>query len=101
MAPPGRCASSSTATATAPARGYDLEIEISKLVHRKLCVHYDRNWTVSVQPSAVQLLPLPLNGSAPHGDEPTTPSNGSRPYRSSLNGLGRYLRNSLEIFIDT
>lgn len=39
-----------------PGRGYDLEIEISKLVHEKLCVHYDRRWTVAVQPSAVQLL---------------------------------------------
>ncbi len=40
-----------------PARGYDLEIEVSRLVHEKLCVHYDRAWTVSIQPSAVQLLP--------------------------------------------
>jgi len=40
-----------------PARGYDLEIEVSRLVHEKLCVHYDRAWTVSVQPSAIQLLP--------------------------------------------
>jgi molybdate transport system ATP-binding protein len=39
------------------ARGYDLEIEVSRLVHEKLCVYYDRQWTVSVQPSAVQLLP--------------------------------------------
>ena len=39
-----------------PARGYDLEIELSRLVHEKLCVHYDRQWTVTVQPSAVQLL---------------------------------------------
>ena len=36
-----------------PARGYDLEIELSRLVHEKLCVHYDRQWTVTVQPSAV------------------------------------------------
>ena len=42
-----------------PARGYDLEIELSRLVHEKLCVHYDRQWTVTVQPSAVQLLGLP------------------------------------------
>jgi len=42
-----------------PERGYDLEIEISRLVHEKLCVHYDRNWTVTVQPSAVQVLGLP------------------------------------------
>ncbi len=40
-----------------PARGYDLEIEVSRLVHEKLCLHYDRRWTVAVQPSAVQLLP--------------------------------------------
>lgn len=39
------------------ARGYDLEIEVTRLVHEKLCVHYDRAWTVSVQPSAIQLLP--------------------------------------------
>jgi ABC-type sulfate/molybdate transport systems ATPase subunit len=40
-----------------PARGYDLEIAVPKLVHEKLCLHYDRQWTVSVQPSAVELLP--------------------------------------------
>ncbi len=45
-----------------PPRGYDLEIEVSKLVYQKLCVDYDREWTVAVQPSAVQLLP----GSAAH-----------------------------------
>ncbi|MBK8002865.1 MAG: ABC transporter ATP-binding protein [Gemmatimonadetes bacterium] len=43
-------------TGEPPARGYDLEIELSRLVHEKLCVHYDRQWTVTVQPSAVQLL---------------------------------------------
>jgi ABC-type Fe3+/spermidine/putrescine transport system ATPase subunit len=42
---------------SAPARGFDLEIEVSKLVHEKLCLHYDREWTVSIQPSAVELLP--------------------------------------------
>jgi molybdate transport system ATP-binding protein len=42
-----------------PARGYDLEIAVPKLVHEKLCLHYDRQWTVSVQPSAVELLPTP------------------------------------------
>lgn len=42
-----------------PARGYDLEIAVPKLVHEKLCLHYDRHWTVSVQPSAVELLPTP------------------------------------------
>lgn len=36
--------------------GYDLELEVSRLIHEKLCVHYDRSWMVSVQPSAVQLL---------------------------------------------
>jgi molybdate transport system ATP-binding protein len=36
--------------------GYDLEVEVSRLIHEKLCVHYDRSWMVSVQPSAVQLL---------------------------------------------
>ncbi len=40
-----------------PARGYDLEIMVPALVHEKLCLHYDRQWTVSVQPSAVELLP--------------------------------------------
>jgi len=40
-----------------PARGYDLEIEVSKLVYQKLCVDFDRDWTVAIQPSAVQLLP--------------------------------------------
>jgi len=40
-----------------PAQGFDLEVEVSRLVHEKLCVHYDRQWMVSVQPSAVQLLP--------------------------------------------
>jgi ABC-type sulfate/molybdate transport systems ATPase subunit len=39
-----------------PPRGYDLEIEISRLVHEKLHLDYDRQWTVAVQPSAVQLL---------------------------------------------
>lgn len=48
-----------------PARGYDLEIEVSRLVHEKLCVHYDRTWTVSVQPSAIQLLPLGGAGGGP------------------------------------
>lgn len=42
---------------TPPARGYDLEIAVPKLVHEKLCLHYDRQWTVSVQPSAIELLP--------------------------------------------
>jgi ABC-type Fe3+/spermidine/putrescine transport system ATPase subunit len=41
---------------TPPARGYDLEIEISRLAHEKLHLDYDRQWTVAVQPSAVQLL---------------------------------------------
>ena len=40
-----------------PACGFDLEIEVSKLVHEKLCLHYDRAWTISIQPSAVELLP--------------------------------------------
>ncbi len=48
-----------------PPRGYDLEIEVSKLVYQKLCVDYDREWTVAVQPSAVQLLPGTLRG---HGE---------------------------------
>jgi ABC-type sulfate/molybdate transport systems ATPase subunit len=86
---------------SAPARGYDLEIEISKLVHRKLCVHYDRNWTVSVQPSAVQLLPTPLTGPTLNGDVDADPTPASRSYRPSLNGFGRYLRNSIESFIET
>jgi molybdate transport system ATP-binding protein len=42
---------------TPPPRGYDLEIAVPKLVHEKLCLHYDRQWTVSVQPSAVEILP--------------------------------------------
>jgi molybdate transport system ATP-binding protein len=40
-----------------PARGYDLEIEVSRLVHEKLCVHYDRRWEVTIQPGAIQLFP--------------------------------------------
>jgi len=39
-----------------PPRGYDLEIEISRLAHEKLHLDYDRQWTVAGQPSAVQLL---------------------------------------------
>jgi hypothetical protein len=41
---------------TEPSRGYDLEIEVSRLAHEKLHLHYVRQWSVSVQPSAVQLL---------------------------------------------
>lgn len=40
-----------------PVRGYDLEIEVSRLVHQKLCVHYDRRWEVTIQPGAIQLFP--------------------------------------------
>jgi ABC-type Fe3+/spermidine/putrescine transport system ATPase subunit len=42
-----------------PPSGYDLEIEVARLVHEKLCVHYDRQWEATVQPGAVQLLPNP------------------------------------------
>jgi ABC-type sulfate/molybdate transport systems ATPase subunit len=45
-----------------PARGYDLEIEVSRLVHEKLCVHYDRRWEVTIQPGAIQLFPNGLPG---------------------------------------
>ncbi|HTS89220.1 MAG TPA: ABC transporter ATP-binding protein [Gemmatimonadales bacterium] len=68
-----------------PARGYDLEIEVSKLVHQKLCVHYDRNWAVSVQPSAVQLLPFP------HSRPSLPPSLSVRGSRTSLKNPKRYL----------
>jgi ABC-type sulfate/molybdate transport systems ATPase subunit len=36
---------------------YDFEVEISRLVHQKLCVHYDRHWEVTIQPSAIHLFP--------------------------------------------
>jgi molybdate transport system ATP-binding protein len=60
-----------------PARGYDLELHVSKLEHEKLCVHYDHDWTVSVQPDAIQLLPpagLPAPA-APRSTLPRLPAN--------------------------
>jgi len=76
-------------------RGYDLEIEVSKLAYQKLCVHYDRNWTVTVNPGAVQLLPLPVAGASPPPG-PDSSASAPRSYRTSLNGLRRYLGRSIK-----
>ena len=40
-----------------PSSGYDLEIEVSRLVYEKLGLHTDRRWEIAIQPSAIQLLP--------------------------------------------
>jgi len=50
-----------------PAQGeYDLEIELGRLVYRLLGVAYDRSWTISIQPNAIQLLPDPEPSAAAH-----------------------------------
>ncbi|HXW96453.1 MAG TPA: ABC transporter ATP-binding protein [Gemmatimonadales bacterium] len=78
-------------------RGYDLEIEISKLIYQKLCVHYDRNWTVSVQPGAVQLLPHPDSSPTLNGDLASV-AIAARSYRTSLKNLRGYITRSIGVY---
>jgi molybdate transport system ATP-binding protein len=37
--------------------GYDLEIEIPKLVYERLAISTDRHWDVSIHPGSIQVLP--------------------------------------------